>query len=71
METITRTKDYLTRTTKEVIDLRPLKAELIEIEKQLVELDKEPDEIMLPNDFKLQELQRLEIRKHEISNLLK
>jgi hypothetical protein len=72
METIKRiNEDLIRKTTTVDIDLKPLKEELIKINKQLVYLEKEPDEIMMPNDSKFFMIEVLKRRKEEINNLLK
>lgn len=64
-------EDTLKRTTTEIINLIPLKKELVDIEAQLIELEKQPDEILVKNEIKFNTIQFLDIRKYEINKLLK
>ena len=71
METISLvSKDLVRKTIVEDIDLKPLKLELAEINKQLADLEKEPNEITAPNDSKFGMQAILNSRKAEISKLL-
>jgi hypothetical protein len=70
METITRTKGTITKVTTEMIYLQPLKDELIEIEKQLVDLEKEPDEVLVPNDEKFLRISQFKDRIFDINKIL-
>lgn len=70
-ETIILTsKNTLTKTITETIDLRPLKDELTYINSQIAELEKQPDEITVPNDVKFAEINLLNIRKEIINKFL-
>ncbi len=47
-----------------------LRAELEQIEAQLLVLANEPDEILMPNDSKFHQENMLNLRKEEINNIL-
>ena len=52
-------KDTVKITTERIVDLRPLKKRLIDIESELIEVEKEPD--MTENEMK--EFRKMELRK--------
>ena len=45
-------------------------SKLSDIKEQIIELEKEPDEIMIPNDDKFSQMNMLEDRKKEINKIL-
>ena len=63
---ITKYKDRIVETTTKTTYFEPLEKELIEIEDRLKDLEKGPDEILMPNDMKFGEMERLNNRKQEI-----
>ena len=71
--TYQKTKDTITKITshEEVFDVKKLNTELEEIEVQIKELEKEPDEITAPNDEKFMSIDMLNNRKNKIKELLK
>lgn len=63
-------KDTANRIITETIDIKTLKTELVDIEKQIEDAEKEPDEITVPNESKLHNLGNLKYRQEEINELL-
>jgi hypothetical protein len=73
METyISLDKDTVKRvtTSEEVIDLKKLRGELVSIDKELASLEKEPDEVLMPNQNKTFRIEDLNVRKGEIQKFL-
>jgi hypothetical protein len=71
-ETYEVTKDTIKiiSTKEEIFDVKKLKEELAKIEISITETEKEPNEILMPNDTKFYELERLNNRKKELNKLL-
>lgn len=70
METFeTVSKDIIRKvtTTEEIIDLRPLKEELVTLDQEIEGLKKQPDEVTVRNDEKFLKLDQANIRKEELS----
>lgn len=72
METYEKIGDTLKKitTTEVTYDLKALSTELGEIDKQLKELEKEPDEILEPNFRKIMKAEELQERKKILSQIL-
>ena len=58
------------RVVRKVYDIDKLTAELKEIEERIKRLEQEPDEILVPNDEKFNELALLAERKEEINKIM-
>lgn len=63
-------EDLIRKTVVTEIDLKPLREELANIEREIAELEKQPDEIMMPNMHKHSGISNLINRKEEIYKLL-
>ena len=70
-ETISKDTLKKVTTTEEIIDLKALKKELASLEIEKTALEKEPDEIMMPNDSKIFRQGVVDERIKEIQSLLK
>ena len=55
---------------QKVVSVDELNAEIVELNSQLVIVNAEPDEILMPNDEKFHQLQMIEIQKLEIQDIL-
>lgn len=73
METISIKGDVVTKTITQVetFSKKDLEARLVEIKNTLNDVDKMPDEITMPNDFKFQTKKQLEEEREDINSKLK
>jgi hypothetical protein len=63
-------KNTIKKTTEEVIDIKNFNEELSVINKNIKEVEKEPDMITVSNDDKFFRLEKLEKRKKEIESYI-
>lgn len=63
-------KNTIKKTTEEVIDIKNFNEELSCINKNIKEVEKEPDMITVSNDDKFFRLEKLEKRKKEIESYI-
>jgi len=64
-------KDTIKIITEKIIDLKPLRERLADIDKELKEVEKQEDKILVENDRKFRDITDLQNEKEYLENKLK